>query len=561
MKMIPLDRLRQMQQAIASNDADFQEWQPHFQEVARYILPRRYSWLYANSSAMGTLAKSQQAKRRNEFILDGTATQAVHILAAGMMNGITSPARPWFRLRFKGFQIDHLDITARRWLEETARRMHTVFNESNFYNYMATIYLDLVAFGTAGGLIYEDFDDVIRCYNMACGEYRITQDDRRIVNGCSRIIDMTLAQLVSRWGLENLPIEHRQKFTQGGAELQRPYSVCHLIEPNDDRPGKLPAQYSHREYYWLKGVNTGQLLATAGYHELPGMFPRWLIMGNDTYGTSPSMDALPDIIQLQHESKRKAQGLDYMMQPPMIADAMLQNKPSAFLPRSVTFVPSSSTVGARPAYQINPPIAEITADIREVQFRVKNFYHNDLFQMISQLDTVRTATEIDGRREEKLTMLGPVYQRLENEALDPAVIRTFGIMKRKGLLPPIPPEFAGAEIEVQYVSVLADAQRAVGTTSIERFLQVLGQLVPAVPEVGKVPDYIGLIREYADRLNVPAIGIKSREQVEAEAAAEQEALAAQQAALVGQQLTDAGKNLSQTDVGGGQNAIQALLGG
>lgn len=561
MNRVSKDRLTQMQQAIAAYDADYTDWRPHHQEVARYILPRRYSWLYANSTAMGSMSKAQSASRRNEFILDGTATIAVNILAAGMMNGITSPARPWFRLRFKGFEIEHLDIEARRWLEEVARRMQTVMNESNFYNCMATLYLDLVAFGTAAALFYEDFDDIIRCYNMACGEYRLVQDDRRVVSGCARIIDMTLAQIVKRWGLDSLPPEIRAKFALGGAALQHPYTICHLIEPNDDRAGKLNLKFSHREYYWLKTDISGQMLEIAGYHEIPGIFPRWLLMGNDTYGTSPSMDALPDIIQLQHITKRKAQSLDYMIQPPMIADASLQNKPSAFLPRSVTFVPSASTVGAKPAYQINPPIAEITADIREVQFRVKNFYHNDLFQMISQLDTVRTAAEIDGRREEKLTMLGPVYQRFENEALDPAIQRIFNIMRRKDLFPPIPPQFADAEIEVQYVSVLADAQRAVGTGSIERFMQVVGQVTPAVPEVGKIPDWTGLIRDYADRLNVPATGIKPRAQVEAEAAAAQAQIDAQQAALVGDQLTNAGKNLSETDVGGGQNALQALMGG
>ena len=558
---ISKERLTQMQQAIAAYDADYVNWRPHHQEVAKYILPRRYSWLYANSSSMGTLTKAQQANRRNEFILDGTATQAVHILAAGMMNGITSPARPWFRLRFKGFDVDHLDIEARRWLEETALRMQTIMNESNFYNCMATLYLDLVAFGTAGALFYEDFDDIIRCYNMACGEYRITQDDRRVVDGCSRIIDMTLAQIIKRWGVANVSDALRERFKRGGAELQNPYTVCHLIEPNDDRAGKLPAQFSHREYYWLKSEASGQMLEISGFHEMPGIFPRWLIMGNDTYGTSPSMDALPDIIQLQFETKRKAQSLDYMIQPPMVADAALQNKPSAFLPRSITFVSSASTVGARPAYQINPPIAEITADLLDLRSRIKDFFYNDLFQMISQLETVRTATEIEGRIQEKLVMLGPVYQRFENEALDPAIQRIFNIMKRKQILPPMPPQFANAQIEVQYVSVLADAQRAVGTAPIERFFQILGQLIPAVPEVGKIPDWTGLIRDYADRLNVPATGIKTRQQVEAEAQAAQQQLDAQQGALVGDSLTKAGANLSNTDVGGGQNALQAILGG
>ena len=562
MNALPPGQFDRLQQSLAAMDADYNDWRPHHQEVARYILPRRYSWLYANSSALGgAAARAQNAQRRNEFILDGTATRAVQILAAGMMNGITSPVRPWFELRIKGFKVDELDIPMKRVLEENQRRLSTVLNESNFYSSVAMNYLDMCAFGTAGCLLYEDFDDVVRFYPMACGEYRLTQDDRKVVNGCGRSITMTVAQVVSRFGLEAVSARLRDEFNRGGAALQMPVSVSHLIEPNDDRPGALAAKFKFREYYWETSSQEHQLLSIAGFHEMPGIFPRWMLIGNDTYGTSPSMDALADIIQLQHMTKRTAQSLDYMVQPPMIADAALQNRASAFLPRSVTYVPSSSSVGAKPAYQINPPIAELAASMRDLQTRIKEFYHNDLFQMISQLETVRTATEIDARREEKLVMLGPVYQRFEHEALDPMIRRVYSIMERKQLLAAPPPGYEGLEIEIQYVSVIADAQRAVGTGSIERFFQLMGQLTPAVPDIASIPDYHTLIREYANELNVPALGIRSKEEIAAEQEQKVALQQAQQAALVGEQLTKAGANLAGADIGGGQNALQALLGG
>ena len=36
--------------------------------------------------------------RRNSKIIDPTASLASSVLSSGMMSGITSPARPWFRL-------------------------------------------------------------------------------------------------------------------------------------------------------------------------------------------------------------------------------------------------------------------------------------------------------------------------------------------------------------------------------------------------------------------------------------------------------------------------------
>lgn len=546
----------ELQQIIAALESEFTDFESHFQDLAKFILPRRYTWLHKNGTAKG-----ETGKKRNEYILDPTATTALRVLASGMLNGITSPARPWLRLRFANFVEDALPKEANVWLEEVTRRMLVVMAESNFYSAMAIVYTDLPCFGTAGMLIYEDFTEVIRCYNLACGEFRIGQDDRKVVDRIGRVYEQTVAQLVARFGLENVSEKTAERFRLGGPRLLETVRVCHIIEPNDDRRRALGKQFAYREYYWEQAETSGKMLEISGYRDTPGIFPRWELIGNDTYGTSPGMDALPDIMQLQQETKNKGMGLDYMNKPPIVADVAFQNKPTSLLPRGITYVPSHSQVGAKPVYTVNPPINEMRLDIRDIQLRIKEIFHNDLFSMISQLETVRTATEIDARREEKLIRLGSVLQRFENEALDPAVKRVFNIMKRRELLPPPPPGFENQPIEVQYVSVLQDAQRAVGTASTERFLQVVGNLAAVAPEVLQIPDFSELLRDYAERLNVPAVGVKSREQVLEEKAAQEQQLAAQQSALVGGELASAAKNLSAADVGGGQNALQALLGG
>jgi len=87
-----------------------------------------------------------------------------------MMSGISSPTRPWFKLK-----INHIDSTQTSpvalWLAECERLMMLVFQESNFYNSIAMVYMDLVVFGSGVMLIYDDFDNVIRCVNPALGEY------------------------------------------------------------------------------------------------------------------------------------------------------------------------------------------------------------------------------------------------------------------------------------------------------------------------------------------------------------------------------------------------------
>lgn len=168
MKVTDTERKR-LQGTISELRSDRLPFWSLWRELANYFLPKRYVWLQSTNEARIRSAK-------NPYILDPTGTTAARILASGMMNGITSPSRPWFRARIAGFE--HEGDAVAIWADEVVRRMLLVMSESNFYNAMAVLYLDLVVFGTAAMLIYEDDDTVIRCYNPALGEFYIGQNDR-----------------------------------------------------------------------------------------------------------------------------------------------------------------------------------------------------------------------------------------------------------------------------------------------------------------------------------------------------------------------------------------------
>lgn len=531
--------------------------QPFFEfwkELAKYYLPRRYVWLADN---VASRVKSMQ----NTFILDSTGTTAARVLASGMMNGITSPARPWFSLRIAGHDDDLEDNAAKVWLDEVTRRMMLVMAESNFYNALAVMYLDLVVFGTAAMLVYEDFDSVIRCYNPALGEYYLAQDDRLAVNTFGRSFTYNVDQVVARWGIENVSESVKGMSKLGGGSTQQPVIIQHLIEPNTDGKSTVPKRFAFRETYWEKGAPLGQVLEQRGFNEMPGLFPRWELAANDAYGSCPAMEAIGDVKQLQQETLRKAQGIDKVVNPPLVVDVQLQHRPTAAIPGGVTYIAGANNVGAKPLYQIAPPLGEMSADIAQIQNRIRETFNNPLFQMFSTLDTVRSATEIDARREEKLVLLGPVLERFENEALDPAIRRTYAIMDRMGLLPEPPESIVESDIEIQYVSILSTAQRAVSAIPTERWVAFIGNLAAVKPEVLNIPNWEEVVRGYGDSLGVPAKQMMPPV-VSTQATAQQQASAQESVALEQTQaLTGAAQQLSATDVGGGANALQQILGG
>ena len=546
---IPTERHQRDIGLIGGMKTERSYWWPHWREIATYVLPRRYRWLESEKESISKAAK-------NPNILDGTGTMAARVLAAGLMNGITSPGRPWFRLRIPGM-MEEAGSPERVWLDEVQRRMLLVMAESNFYNGLAMLYLDLSVFGTAVMLIYEDAENVIRCFNPCLGEYYLGQDARLQVNMFAREFNYRTHQVVEQWGTENVSPAVKAAHTSGGAQMLTPHKITHLIQPND---GRLPARFPFIETYWEAGAPSGDVLGEYGYYEFPGIAARWELNGNEPYGMSPAMDALGDIIQLQHETKRKGQSLDKMVNPPMVADIQLKHRPTALLPGGMTYVAGVNNIGVKPAYTVNPPLGELTLDIREVQGRIRETFHNDLFQMISQLDTVRSATEIDARREEKLIRLGGVLERFENEALDPAIRRIFSVMQRANLIPEPPESLQGADIEVQYVSILSTAQNAIAAAPLERLLGVVGNISPIKPEVLDVVNWEEAIPGYAADIGVRAKDINGPERLRQLAAERQQLIAAREAAATGEALVNAGKTLSETEVGGGQNALARLMG-
>lgn len=544
------------EQLMQGMKVDRYSYWTHYRELADYLLPRRYKWLI-------TPNQGNRGSPINQRIIDNTATVAARVLSAGMMSGITSPGRPWFKLATTSAELND-SSNVKLWLSEVEKRMQMVFAESNFYTSLATVYDDLSIFGTGVMIIYQDYDDVIRCFNTCAGEYFLQNDDRQDVSTMGREFVLTVKQVAETFGLENCSPTVQSAIQTGGAMLTREIIIGHLIERNNDYVPKAPGVKGMpwREIYWERGTGNNMLLRVRGFHDKPFIAPRWSIVGNDAYGRGPAMDALGDVKMLQVEQKRKAQAIDKHVNPPMIADVSLKNEPASMLPGGVTYVSGNGGgIGFKPAYTVAPDFSGLVEDIKEVQVRIKNTFFNDLFMMISQLDTVRTATEIDARKEEKLIQLGPVLERFENEALDPSINAVFGIMLRGGLLPPIPQELSGQKIKVEYISMLAEAQKAASTAAIERIFGFAGNLAAVKPEILDNLDGDEAIDEYADMLGVSPKIIVSAAKVAQMRAARNQQMQQQMAIQDSQPLAAGAHTLSQTDVGGGQSALQKIIGG
>lgn len=536
-------------------------WFVHWRELADYELPRRYKWLI-------TPNQMSRGSPINAHILDSTGTMAARNLAAGMMMGCSDPTKRWFR-----YKIGHIDSTETSpislWLAEVERIIGLILAESNFYDALAIFYFDLVVFGTACMLIYEDFDNVIRCVNPCLGEYYVDNDGQLRPSILGREFTYTVSQAGEEFGVENLSPSTAALWAQGGASLTRELVIAHMIEPNTDgRTYGIPESFAFRECYWEWGGSASPqggssyspgLLRKRGFHESPSIVTRWDLVSNDAYGRSPGMDALPDIKQLQLETKRLSQGIDKMVNPPMIADVQLKNQPASLLPGGVTYISgmiAQGKTGFAPAYTVNPQVKEMMEQLGEVRGRIGSTFYNDLFKVISQFETRSnvTATEIDARRAEAMLMLGPVLERLNHEGFANMHDRIFGIASRAGVLPPAPAEVQGKHITIQFTSMIELAQNANQASGIERLFNQAGALAGIDPAaVDNVDIDYGLDKLSYLYNNDPKL-IRSPKALalirqKREQAAQQQQIAAQ--ADTAQKLAAGAKTLSEAHPGSG----------
>jgi Bacteriophage head to tail connecting protein len=527
-------------------------WWSHWQEITTYILPRSGRYFRQDRD---------KGDRRNNNIYDNTGIRALRTLGAGLMGGATSPARPWFRL---GTPDPDLNASqpVRLWLDDVATRMRMVMAKSNTYRSLHQMYEELGAFGTAAAVILPDFKTVVHHYPLTIGEYAIAADAQGRVCTLYREFEMPVSSLVKEFGYKNCSRTVQNLYDKGSG-LDTWIPLIHAIEPRADRDASKANSQNmawSSLYFELNG-DSRTLLRESGFKQFPAVAPRWGLSGGDIYGNSPGMEALGDIKQLQHEQLRKANAIDYQTNPPLDVPTNLKNQDVNRLPGGITYRDPSAGGGIKSLFDVNLNLQYLLQDIQDVRQRINGSFFADLFMMLdNNVSPAMTATEVAERHEEKMLMIGPVLERLNDELLYPLIETTFTHMLEAGIVPPAPPDMQGQGLSVEFISVLAQAQRAIGTNGVDRFVNSLGTVAQMKPEVLDNFDSDQWAESYSDMLGVDPKLIVGSQQVAIVRQARAKAQAAQAQAAAMQQSSETAKNLGQTPTqGGASNMGQDML--
>lgn len=528
------------------------EWD--WREIAELICPHRGRFLVPLSA--------RRPRRSGHRIVDPTGTKAHQRLASFLMAGITNPTLNWVRL---GVGDDSLrdDPDVKLYLAEVTTRIMRVLAEGNFYTSLHQVYEEIGGFGTGPMLGLVDYQDVVRWYPFTTGEYYLALNEREEVDTLYREFSRTVQQLVDEFGYDNCSTAVQSQWDN--KQLSGLIKVVHAIEPNrDQRPGLGWRSKPWVSLYAETGI-TDRFLREEGFSYRPFIAPRWQALPGDPYGTGPGWTALPDVKSLQVTRSNLLEAAEKLVKPPMQADATLQQTYLGLLPGDINYVAGLGQMkeaGIKPVYQVPPNVQVMAEQAKEFQDTIKETFFNDLILAISEMEGVqpRNEVEINERRSEKMLMLGPVLERFYGEALAPAVRIVFDVMQAGKLLPPPPQALHGRQVLPTFINVLAQAQKAVGTSSIEQYMRFAGSLAGVYPESVDKTDVDEVLDLYAGDLNVDPRMVRSAQAVAAIRQSKAQQAQQQQLLQATPALAQGAAALGKTDVGGGRSALGAMLG-
>jgi hypothetical protein len=499
-----------------------QTWESHWQEVADYMMPRKAD----------VTKQRSKGDKRSELIFDSSPLHAVELLSASLHGMLTNPSTPWFSLRFKNVDTGDAD-EANEWLQDTTEKMYDAFNRSNFQQEIFELYHDLITFGTASMFIEEDADDIIRFSTRHIGEIYISENNKGRIDTVFRKFKISARAAILQFGEKNVSNALR------GTAMKDPYeevTILHVVYPRENYdPKKKDAKNMPFASCYIELDNKHEV-SQSGFNEFPYVVPRYLKASFEIYGRSPAMTALPDVKMLNEMSKTTIKAAQKQVDPPLLVPDDGFILPVRTVPGGLNFYRAGTRDRIEPLnIGANNPLGLNMEEQRRNAIR-DTFYVN---QLMMQNGPQMTATEVVQRNEEKMRLLGPVLGRLQSELLRPLIDRTFAILLRKKIFRQAPQFLAGQDIQIEYVSPLAKAQRSSELQSVMRAIEIFGSLSKISPVFDHI-DIDALVTYLADIVGVPAKVLNSQAQVNAIRQKKQQEMMQQQQMQQMQQIAQAG---------------------
>ncbi len=519
------------------------------ENLAAQFLPTAGLWQSSPKSA-----KLSAGDNKYQNLNDGSGPQALSNLSAGLQSGLTNKSTEWFDLEPFATELrENKEVLI--WLYNVQQVIMRIFEGSNFYQTLDSLYSEYGCFGTGNMHISSDARDVIRCNLMTFGEHCIAAGPDGRVDTSYRSYCMTVSQLVRKFGLRNCSNNVKQLYKN--QVLDEYIDIVHAIEPNwaYDKTKIDNKSMRFSSVYYEEAGDNEKFLRVSGFDTFPNMVPRWKVVGNNVYGIPPTFNAVGDAKMLQVLKSDFAKASNKVVDPAMIASPDV--KGASILNGSVTTVEENGFF--KPAYQVNLDFNPIQAQIGESKQAIREYLFNDLFRMLQGNTKRMTTTEVLQLKQEAMAMLGSVIDRVQPELLEPAVMRAYELAEKAGRIPEPPEILQGVPIKIRFKGALTISKQSEEGQKASQLASFVGNLAQFNPEALDKVDFDKMIDLFGLSYGVNPELIRDDKEVGAIRQARAEQMQQQRDAELTAQSAQSAKTLSETQTGEG-NLLEEMMG-
>lgn len=492
------------------------------------------------------------AELDSTYLWDATTLEAADVLASGMMNYLTPASSKWSRLRSKDPNLSQNKAVA-DFYENVNNEVHYALSRSNYYDQCFPSYKSSGVFGTSILLEEEDVQDDIRFYNLPLKQCAILEDARGRVSKYFIEFEYTAAQAASRWGIEKLSQALKEELTKNSTKKHK---FLLYISKREDRDIKKQDKSNMPIGATWIDVEGRAIIDEGGYNEFPVVTHRFDKRPFVPWGFSPAMKSLPFARLLNAVAKTNLRAMMKHTDPPVALPENAFIMPFNSNPRAINYYKKSAMDSGKDIFAFGN-FGDPNFGLQAVEYysqKVKSLMFNDVFLAFDGLGKQMNNPEVMERINEKMTLLGPAVGRWIAEVINPVIIRTVGILYRRGKLPEPPDELRdNPNYEIDCIGPLAQAQRRSELNSMVSGLTMVGQMAQFAPDILDKIDPDKVVDETWAITGAPVRVLRDDQEIQEI----REGRAEQQAQINKMQMVAAGAQVAETASKADANISQA----
>lgn len=447
-----------------------------WQSICKFVIPNQLiNFSQAENQSPGA--------RRGAGVYTSEAMIANRDLAAFIKDFSDPTERPTFR-----FVKEDLNNNgeAVRWLEKSTYLLHHHLTESNLDSESSKAYSMFPALGNMvllqetkqtgngfGGFIFK---------SIHLAEIAWAENIEGKVDTIFRKLKLTVKQAIEFFGLENLSDEIKKEASE--MKLDKHHKFYHCVYPRVHTKvgeGKSNLVFNTEMPFtsvYIEDCGKPTVVKEEGYHEFPVFVTRWDTCPGEVTGRGPGHLAEPEIRTLNTFIELSLIALDSAVNDPILVSVQNAANTLDFSSNSVNFlndVNGVRTLRSNGASNIG------TLDYGRQKFTetIQKIFYLDKLYLPPRTETGEmSAYEVSRRMEQAHKVLGTTAGRLNHEFLSPMLIRSFSILLREGVLPPLPEVLVmeGIDIKVDFISQMVRSQKLRDGTTIQGWVNNMGAM-------------------------------------------------------------------------------------